>query len=200
MARSSRRVATNDAPHRSISFDSVLQQTCGILSLGQAAIDVAKTTCGSSSKYRLRNSLRVDYRSHRRSSFAPRSNDRGESINNAPITRCRTVGHQHVRIVSYDESRTQARPRAVNAMVGVSARRIASRVMVCSTRARFHTNEEKIGKERWARWWCVDRVGTDRALSAAADGRLDRDLCQSQVAPLLLQYLKYRLKIRRGQH
>ena len=68
------------------SRDSMSQQICGILSLGQAAIDVAKSTCGLSFNCRLRNSSPAFHRKLRRYDFAPRSNDRGESINNAPVT------------------------------------------------------------------------------------------------------------------
>jgi hypothetical protein len=67
-----------------------------------------------------------------------------------------TTPAQHLR----HDSRTQIGVRRDAAARGewiASNARVASRARVGWTRARLHTDEEKIGKERRARWWCVGR-------------------------------------------
>jgi hypothetical protein len=197
MARSPCRVVATSAPHGPESTDFVSQQACGILSLGQAAIDVAKTTCGLSFTHCTHQfSLRVDRRLGRQFSSAPRSNDRGESVGQCavhvlkygrpPTRACREMRQI---VVAYDNV-------ALTTVSSAQARRsvvwwLAQRVPDCTQRRRD-----------WQR--AVGKVVVCRPSRHRPGTVAERWSARPRLAHVASRtsstYFKYRLKIRLGQH
>jgi hypothetical protein len=188
MARLSCRVATNHAPQLPISFDSVSQHTCGIHSFGKAAIDVAKTINGSSNNYKSR--------SHRRPfvcaadglgriATALRSNERRSRAGIALATRPKKFAHLQPRTVTRDCSRTCTRRRSANRRK--SAGQLVSRGKVFSDACQIAHKQ----RGDWQR-------AAGKVVACRPRHTLGRDPRSSRVAPL--QYLKYRLNFRLGQH